>query len=391
MTYPKLLSVFALILFGAIALMALFKNNNAPKERPPTPYALSGVSHAVELETEIRPIRKVNAASREQLEKKRNADLKSAPIEQASTEIALPKTEAPLKKNPDISSVQKNQDVLNVREPGVVEAVAPKIVVQEKVDLSPPPEADRIAELFNKGEPKLSFVETIVYKSTVAWHKGKPAWISDYANYYSTSRHFIARSLNGMPDYLKQDVSNGDRFNVFRKDKNIHFYLLIDISRLKMWFYALDIDTDERILLKTYKAGLGRQDKSKASGYLTPIGKYQLGSKVAIYQPGVEGHYKGAKVEMMRVFGSRWIPFEKEISNCSEPAKGFGIHGVPWLPGADGSLVEEKASIGKYESDGCIRLSDPDVKEVFAIIVSKPTTIELVKDFHDAKLPGTER
>lgn len=386
MTYPKLLSVFALVLFGTIAFMAFFKNNSHPKERAPTPYMLSGVPHVVELEAEVRPVRKVNAASRERLEKGSLVD-RSSPTAAASAQIPLPKTI-------DVSTVQKlqPQETLIAPQTILAEVIAPKIAVQDKkVDTTPLPEADRIAELFNKGEPKLPFVETIVYKSHVSWHKGKPAWIADYANYYSTSRHFIARSLNGKPDYLKQDVANGDRFNVFRRDKNIHFHLLVDISRQKMWLYTLDMDSDERTLLKTYHVGLGRSDSSKASGYLTPIGKYQLGNKIAIYQPGVEGHYKGAKVEMMRTFGSRWIPFEKEISNCSEPAKGFGIHGAPWLPGADGSLVEEKNSIGKYESDGCIRLADADVKELFAIIITKPTTIELVKDFHDAKLSLAER
>ena len=98
------------------------------------------------------------------------------------------------------------------------------------------------------------------------WLKGRPAWIADYAAYYNTSRHFIARSLNGKPDYFSQKVSQGSSFNVFRKDKNIQFFLLVDVSRCKMGFYYIDLDTNESILLKTYRVGLGRLDTSKASG-----------------------------------------------------------------------------------------------------------------------------
>jgi len=43
-----------------------------------------------------------------------------------------------------------------------------------------------------------------------------------------------------------------------------------------------------------------------------------------------------------------------------------------------------------YYSDGCIRLATPDMEELFAVIVTKPTVIEIVKDFNDARLPGTE-
>jgi hypothetical protein len=254
----------------------------------------------------------------------------------------------------------------------------------------PLPDVDRIDLLFNKSGPKVPFVETITYKSKVAWQKGRPAWLSDYASHYSTSRHFIARSLNGKPDYFKQDIAEGDRFNVLSPDKNIQFHLLIDASRSKMWFYAIDTDANERTLLKTYLLSLGRIDKSKPSGMLTPLGKYTLGSKVAIYKPKSMGIYNGQKTEMIRVFGSRWIPFEKELEGVTAPAAGLGIHGVPWAPNERGEYIEDLASLGKYESDGCVRLATTDMEELFAVIITRPTTVELVRDFHEAKLPGTE-
>lgn len=251
---------------------------------------------------------------------------------------------------------------------------------------------DRIQQLFALDSSKLPIVETITYTSRVPWLKGRPAWISDYASHYQTSRHFIARSLNKKADYFSQKVGPGDKFNVFRKDKNIQFHLLIDLSKNQMRFYYIDPDAKEHTLLKTYQVGVGRVDPQKKSGYLTPVGKYQLGDRIAIYKPGTMGFFQDKKSEMIRIFGTRWIPFEKEIEGCSEPAKGFGIHGAPWITDpVTNQLIEDKTKIGKYDSDGCIRLSQEDMEELFSIIITKPTTVELVQSFSEAQIPGVEK
>lgn len=251
------------------------------------------------------------------------------------------------------------------------------------------PDADRIEELFNKAPPQLPIVETITYKSHVNWLKGRPAWLTDYAAHYSTSRHFIARSLTGKPDYSAQDLKEGAKFNVFKQGKNFEFYLLVDASSCRMWFYYLDLDLKQKTLIKTYSVCLGRVDASKASGLLTPLGKYSLGNRVATYKPKVMGLHRGKKVEMVTVFGTRWIPFEQEIGTCTAPAKGFGLHGTPCTVLQNGELQNDSSSIGKYESDGCIRLSQGDIEEVYSIIITKPTTIEIARDFFESSLSQT--
>lgn len=262
------------------------------------------------------------------------------------------------------------------------------LVKEDNVSL---PKANRMEEFFNLDSRKFPIVETITYRSKVAWLKGRPAWLSDYAGYYGTSRHFIARSLNKKPDYFKQDVVEGDRFNVFKKDRNVNFYLLVDLSRSKLWFYYIDLEKNQRVLVKDYVVGLGRPDPTRTSGHLTPLGKYALGNKIAIYKPKMTGFYNGQKVEMMRIFGTRWIPFSKEASDASAEAKGIGIHGVPWKANEKGALVEDISSLGKFQSDGCIRMATDDIEELFAVIITKPTTIEIVKDFRQAQLPGIEK
>jgi L,D-transpeptidase catalytic domain len=251
------------------------------------------------------------------------------------------------------------------------------------------PNADRMALFFNTGWPKLPIVETVTYSSRVDWHGGRPAWVADYAAHFKTSRHFIARSLNGDLDYLSQNVSNGDRFNVLSQNKNIEFYLVVDLTRCRMWVYYLDLDKSERVLLTSYPVGVGRAEKGKASGLLTPLGKYTLGSKVAVYRPGTMGLYNNEKTEMIRVFGTRWIPFEQEVKGCTAPARGFGIHGCPWIE-RSGELVEDLAGLCDHTSDGCIRLRTSDIEELFSVIISRPTTIELVRDFFESTPPGKE-
>lgn len=338
MSFPKILMLFVVLIFGAIGILAWMKQG---KDRAKE--GREGRTHEIQLQVD-RP-----------------------------NELPLP-NEAEPRNRPSASGLQdKALAAQPLRESPIV-------------DEAGDPDVDRIGELFNLGVPQLPFVETITYHSKVSWLQDRQAWIADYASYYGTSRHFIARSLNRRVDYLTQKVVEGDRFNVFRRGKDLRFYLLLDVSRCKMWFYALD--GNERVLLKTYKVGLGRLDNRSASGCLTPLGKYSLGTKVAIFQPGAISTYNGQPTEMIRVFGTRWIPFDKEIGSCSAPAKGYGIHGVPWNANPSGVPAENRACIAKYDSDGCVRLATEDIEELFSIIITKPTTIEVVKDVNMAHLPG---
>lgn len=255
-----------------------------------------------------------------------------------------------------------------------------------RVSLDGVPQEDRIDEFFNVGKPKFPIVETIKYSSYVPWKTSGPAWVVDYASHYKTSRHFIARSLNKRKDYFTQNISNGDYFNILSLDKDFHFYLLVDVSRLKMWFYYVDAVSGEKTLVKSYDVGLGRPDSKSPSGTLTPLGKYQLGNKVGIYKPGVMGTTKEGKFEMITVFGSRWIPFEKELADCTKPAKGYGIHGAPWVfDASNNQWVEDLSTIGQFQSDGCIRLKSEDIEEIFSIIISRNTEIEVVNDYFEIK------
>lgn len=303
-----------------------------------------------------------------------------------------------------IIAVIKKSKTYEERNTSQIEVKIPvAVTMQQKTEVKKPctkplslkgefPSVDRIYQLFSKNPAsQFPIVETISYSSSVSWLAGRPAWLSDYADYYQTSSYFILRSLGASGDCAQQKIVEGNRFNAFRRDKKIEFYLLVDISRCKMGFYYFDLGTNERVLLKTYSVCLGKLDVTKSSGSLTPLGKYLLGKRVATYKLDSKGIYQNKTVDMVTVFGTHWIPFEQEIERVSEPAKGYGLQGSPWIAdSSSGQLVEDVTCIGSYSSNGCIRLASKDIDELFAIIVTKPTFIEIVKDFCEATLPGIE-
>ena len=113
-----------------------------------------------------------------------------------------------------------------------------------------------------------------------------------------------------------------------------------------------------------------------------------LGSKTAVYRPGMENYFQNRKTHMIEIFGTRWIPFDQEVENCTDSAKGYGIHGVPCKYDEEKNLlIEEEKGVGGYNSDGCLRLIMADMEEIFSIVVTKPTMVEIIKNKDDAILP----
>ena len=92
---------------------------------------------------------------------------------------------------------------------------------------------------------------------------------------------------------------------------------------------------------------------------------------------------------MVRTFGTRWIPFSEQVDGDRMGPRGYGFHGAPWIYDLETKAYEEDLStVGNYESDGCIRLVQADIEELYAIVITKPTVVEIVTDFHEAKIPG---
>lgn len=283
--------------------------------------------------------------------------------------------------------IEMGENVALVAEPEV-SAPAPSLLKPISDDKELPVDVDLMLLLFQPYPPNLPFVETIAFSGRVEWVSGRAAYLGDYSSHFQTSKHFISRSLHGVGNYLSDIVSKGDRFNVYRKDKQIEFHLVLDLSRLKLWLYSYDKQDQTNILLKTYRVSAGRIDNSRPSGCLTPLGTFAIGNDFAVYAEGVKGNFKNEQREMITVYGMRWISLGKEIAGCSGSSKGLGLHGVPWKRDEANHLQEAHDFIGRYESSGSISLLTEDIEELYSVIVSKPAIIHIVRDFTEAKVPG---
>jgi len=328
MSLPKIFLLVSLSLFSLIGVLALVKRPVVPKEQTP-PAARQEVTLAL-LEPPKEPVRA---------------------------------TPPPAPKAPPVEE--------------------PAVVIEHDA------EAEGLSALFAKNSV-CPIVETVAYKSHVPWKLHRSAWLIDYAQHYKTPLDFIYGSLNGSADFSPRNVSEGMPIRVLKKDLPFRFHIVVSLSSCRLRLYYVIPKERRAVFLKSYPVGLGRKDPSRPSGFLTPIGLYRLGSKVGVFHPKMTGMYRGKKVELVRVFGGYWMPFEKEIRGCSDPAKGLGIHGVPMdRDEHTGTLMENTSSLGHYESDGCIRLAGKDVHELFAVVSTRETFVEIVPTFqHSALMRG---
>ncbi len=174
------------------------------------------------------------------------------------------------------------------------------------------------------------------------------------------------------PDAIFYKVKAGDSLVKIAKKYNINYAFIMRINnktrtlikigeRLKILKGELSLLVDKSdytltILLnghyiKQYPVGIGKSDK-------TPVGVFIVDNKLVNptwYAPdGVYpyGHPKN-------VLGTRWIGFEDKNN-----LYGYGIHGTA-----------DPSSIGKDMSNGCIRMKNENVEELFDFVKSKTRVV----------------
>ncbi len=114
---------------------------------------------------------------------------------------------------------------------------------------------------------------------------------------------------------------------------------------------------DEGQFFKMYKVGLGRQNR-------TPVGTFEIVDKVK----NPDWYSKGEKIlygDPQNPLGSRWMRIAP-TGKTSKHHRGYGIHGTI-----------DPNSIGKLESNGCIRMRKNDVEELYSMLPFRtPVVIE---------------
>ena len=104
--------------------------------------------------------------------------------------------------------------------------------------------------------------------------------------------------------------------------------------------------------VKVYGVGLGKDN-------CTPVGSFVVTSKLVDPVWYSEEHGRIPHGDKRNVLGSRWIGFKGRI----------GVHGT---------RKSDEHSIGKDMSDGCVRMRDADVKELYSFLVEGKSKITVV-------------
>ena len=119
-----------------------------------------------------------------------------------------------------------------------------------------------------------------------------------------------------------------------------------DIKVSKKHFRLYLYDGEE--LFKVYRIGIGRQGR-------TPTGTFKITTK----QKEPVWYNEGRSIkygDKENVLGTRWMAL-KPTGTTNTNLKGYGIHGT-WEP----------ETIGTESSNGCIRMKNEDVNELFSIL-----------------------
>lgn len=148
----------------------------------------------------------------------------------------------------------------------------------------------------------------------------------------------IAKKFNTTPDLIAK--ANG------LKDNTIRTGARLKVTRAK---YGIVVDKSQNILtlksngeiVKTYRVSTGKNSS-------TPVGTFNITNKIIDppWYPASGGMIPSG--DPKNVLGSRWLGISKP---------GYGIHGTT-----------QPESIGKSITDGCVRLKNPDVEELYSIV-----------------------
>jgi lipoprotein-anchoring transpeptidase ErfK/SrfK len=159
----------------------------------------------------------------------------------------------------------------------------------------------------------------------------------EIATKFNTNYEFIMRINNKH----RTSIRVGEHLKILKGKVTV----LVDKSD-----YTLTLLLDGRFI-KQYPVGTGESDK-------TPEGKFVIENKLknpVWYSP--DGIYQFG--DPKNVLGTRWIGFEDK-----KGLYGYGIHGTT-----------DPNSIGKEMSNGCVRLKNEDVEDLYDYVRAKMTVV----------------
>lgn len=175
---------------------------------------------------------------------------------------------------------------------------------------------------------KLLFSPTLTANTII--YEVKPAdTLNKIAKLYNTTVDLIKKSNN-----LNSDIiSPGKKLKIWTAP----FIILVDKSQ-----NSLVLKTKDEEIIKTYIVSTGLNNS-------TPVGTYKIVEKIPNppwFKPGAPNPIPAGSPE--NILGTRWL-------GLSLPS--YGIHGTT-----------EPQNLGKQVTQGCVRMSNQDVEELYAIV-----------------------
>ncbi len=176
------------------------------------------------------------------------------------------------------------------------------------------------------------------YPSNITFHEVKKGdFLGGIAKRYGVTIGSI-RSLNGI-GRGRTIIRVGDSLKILRGRRE----LFVDLSdfRLTVWIAGC--------FFREYEIGIGRAGR-------TPTGTFRITTRIidpSWYSPDGDVLPFG---DPRNILGTRWLGFERNGAG-----RGIGIHG---------SVEKEGVwqGVGRPESNGCVRMRNPDVEELFDFV-----------------------
>jgi len=167
----------------------------------------------------------------------------------------------------------------------------------------------------------------------------------------------IAKRINGSPEFKGTPYAvhydglaalNGiDRkAPILHPGQKLKYFKAIPIVVIDKSKFRLTLYLGPERFIREYRIAIGKENK-------TPVGEFVIETKTSDpvwHRPGKLIQPDDPKNPL----GSRWLGFSK-----GQPGAGLGIHGT-----------REPSSIGKEVSEGCIRLLNEDVEELYGFAVT---------------------
>lgn len=221
---------------------------------------------------------------------------------------------------------------------GLAEFAQTRDACEKALALAPPgsPEWFKAARILGRANMKIFLTDCPLPGKKEKYRVESGDALQKIAKKFNTTVEAIQRSNRMRSD--DNNIMVGQVLNVYKGDWKI----IVNKKEFRLYLY------DGGKLFKYYDISIGRQDR-------TPHGQFRIYAKVKEpdwYSP----HGKVPFSAKDNVLGTRWLKLKPEAG--TEPdLTGYGIHGT-W----------DRDSIGKSRSNGCIRMLNEDVEELFDII-----------------------